>query len=156
LTIDGLLNGQLDVSLEALRHLVLPVITLSLVHWATLGRVTRAAMIEELGQQYVIAALSRGLSQREAVWRHALRNAILPGLNSSAIAVASLVTGVFVIESVFGFHGISELMVIAVTQLDLPLTLGIAVYSVLVVLPFMLVLDILQAIIDPRMREGVA
>jgi ABC-type dipeptide/oligopeptide/nickel transport system permease component len=154
LTVDGLLNGRVDMSLDAVRHLVLPVITLSLAHWATLGRVTRAAMIEELGQQYVTAARSRGLSMREVVWRHAFRNAILPGLNSSAVSVATLVTGVFVVETVFDLHGVSELIVVAVAQLDLPLTLGFTVYSVLVVLPLMLVLDVLQAVVDPRIREG--
>jgi ABC-type dipeptide/oligopeptide/nickel transport system permease component len=111
-------------------------------------------MIEELGQQYVTAARSRGLSMREVVWRHAFRNAILPGLNSSAVSVATLVTGVFVVETVFDLHGVSELIAVAVAQLDLPLTLGFAVYSVLVVLPLMLVLDVLQAAVDPRLREG--
>jgi peptide/nickel transport system permease protein len=155
LTIDGLLNGQYDIAVDALRHLVLPVITLSLAHWATLGRLTRASMIEELSQDYITAALSRGLSMREAVWRHALRNAILPGLNSSAISMASLFTGVFVVESVFNFHGISELIVIAMAQLDLPLMLGVTVYSVLIVLPLMFLLDVLQAVVDPRIQEGV-
>jgi peptide/nickel transport system permease protein len=155
LTIDGLLNGRYDIFVDALRHLVLPVATLGLAHWATLGRLTRAAMIEELSQDYVTAALARGLSMREAVWRHALRNAILPGLNSSVVSMASLFTGVFVVESVFDLHGISELIVIAVAQLDLPLTLGLAVYSVLIVLPLMFLLDLLQAVVDPRIREGV-
>jgi peptide/nickel transport system permease protein len=155
-TIDGLLNGQPEVTLDALRHLVMPVFTLGLAHWATLGRVTRAAMIEELGQQYITAALGRGLTQRAVLWRHALRNAILPGLSSSGVAVAAMVTGVFVVESIFDFDGISSLMVIAVSQTDLPLTLGIAVYSVLIVLPLMFVLDVLQGVIDPRLREGGA
>jgi peptide/nickel transport system permease protein len=155
-TIDGLLNGQLDVTLDALRHLALPVLTLGMAHWATLGRVTRAAMVEELGQQYITAALGRGLTQRAVLWRHAFRNAILPGLSSSGVAVAALVTGVFVVESIFDFDGISQLMVIAVSQTDLPLTLGIAVYSVLIVLPLMFVLDVLQGVVDPRLREGGA
>ncbi len=85
----------------------------------------------------------------------ALRNAILPGLNSSAVSMASLFTGVFVVESVFNFHGISELIVIAMAQLDRPLTLGVTVYSVLIVLPLMFLLDVLQAVVDPRIREGV-
>jgi peptide/nickel transport system permease protein len=154
ITIDGLLNGRIDITLDALRHLVLPVITLSLAHWATLGRVTRASMIDEMDQEYIVAARGRGLSNRAAAWRHALRNALLPGLNSIAVSMAALVTGVFVIETVFNFNGISGLIVVAVSQFDLPLTLGLTIYSVLIVLPIMFVLDIIQAVIDPRLWEG--
>jgi peptide/nickel transport system permease protein len=154
ITIDGILNGRPDIALDALRHLVLPVITLSLAHWATLGRVTRASMIDEMDQQYITAARGRGLSNREAAWRHALRNAVLPGMNSIAVSIAALITGVFVIETVFNFSGISELIVLAVSQFDLALTLGLTIYSVLIVLPTMFILDILQAVVDPRIREG--
>lgn len=154
ITIDGLLNGRMDVTLDALRHLVLPVFTLSLAHWATLGRVTRASMIDEMDQHYITAARGRGLSDRDAAWKHALRNAILPGMNSIAVSMAALITGVFVIETIFNFNGISELIIYAVSQFDLALTLGLTIYSVLLILPIMFALDILQAIIDPRVRGG--
>jgi peptide/nickel transport system permease protein len=163
-TIDGLLNGRFDVTLDALRHMVLPVITLSLAHWATLGRVTRAAMIEELGKDYVNTARGKGLSMREAVWMHALRNALIPGINSSAVSAASLVTGVFIVELVFAYPGVSKAIGFptlgAVTYLagavpDMAATMGFALYSILIVLPLMFVLDVLQALIDPRIREGV-
>ncbi len=156
LTVDGLLNNRLDVTVDALRHLVLPAFTLSLTHWATLGRVTRVAMATELEKDYIRAAHGRGLPQRAVIWRHALRNAMLPALNSAALSAASLVMGVFVVEAVFQFPGISELMVssMAFTP-DTPMALGMAIYSVLLVLPLMLVFDLLQAIIDPRVREGV-
>jgi len=154
LTIDGLLNGRPEVSLDAIRHLVLPVVTLSLVHWATLGRVTRAAMIEELGKEYIVAAQARGLPRRQILWGHALRNAIVPGLTSSALSAASLVTGVYVVEAVFGWPGVSRLITISIWQPDAPLAVGFAVYSVLVVLLVMIPLDVIQAIADPRMREG--
>ena len=68
LTVDGLLNGRPDVSLDAIRHLVLPVVTLSLFHWATLGRVTRTSVIEELDKDYIVAAHARGLSPRRILW----------------------------------------------------------------------------------------
>lgn len=155
LTIDGLLNGRPDVTLDALRHLALPVFTVSLAHWATLGRVTRAAIGEVKGQEYVVAARARGVRNRSLVWRHAFRNAAAPALTSSALSAASLITGVLIVEAVFGFKGLSELIVKGVgTTPDAPLALGFAVYSVLLVLPLMLVLDIVKAIIDPRLREG--
>ena len=154
LTIDGLLNGRFDISLDAVRHLVMPVVTLSLVHWATLGRVTRASMIEELGKDYIAAAHARGLPPRLVLWRHALRNAMVPALTSSALSAASLVTGVYIVEVVFGWPGVSKLITYSTWQPDTSLAAGFAVYSVLMVLLVMLLLDVAQAIADPRIREG--
>ena len=157
LTIDGLLNGRSDVAVSALRHLVLPAITLSLLHWATLGRLTRAAMIEEQGKDYVTVARGRGLRERMITWRHVLHNAMIPALNSIALSAASLMMGVFVVEVVFDFPGISELIVASMQGVpDTPAAMGFAVYSVLLVLPVMLVLDLLQAVFDPRIREEIA
>jgi peptide/nickel transport system permease protein len=157
-TVDGLLNGRLDLSLDALQHLVMPVLSLSALHWATVGRVTRSTMMEELDKEYVIAALARGVSDRKIHWKHVLRNALIPALTSSMLSAASLLTGVYVIERVFNLHGVSEL--IAGSGLagleDAPLALGFAIYSVCVVLVVMFVLDIAQALADPRLREKLA
>ena len=154
LTIDGVLNGRLDITFEALRHLALPVITLSLAHWATLGRVTRAAMIEELDKDYIVAARSRGLLPNSIIWRHAFPNAAPPAIATTALAAAALVTGVFVVEAVFGFPGVSELITKTMSYTpDVPMAMGFAVYSVLVVVLVMFVLDEWQAVINPRIRE---
>ena len=155
LTIDGLLNGRFDITIDAFRHLVLPVFTLSLVHWATLGRVTRAAIINEKGKEYITAAYARGLMSRTVIWRHALRNAMLPALTSTILSAASLVTSVFVIEKIFNLKGLSELITWGMNGTpDAPLALGFAVYSVLLVMPLMLLLDFIKAAIDPRVRES--
>jgi ABC-type dipeptide/oligopeptide/nickel transport system permease component len=154
LTIDGLLNRRPDISLDALRHLVMPVFTLAIAHWATLGRVTRAIMIEELHQDYVVAAKARGVSERRIVWHHTLRNAIGPALTSSLLSAASLVTGVFVVEIIFNFHGISAIAVSSMQFVpDAPAALGFAIYSVIVVLLLMGFLDLIQSSLDPRIRE---
>jgi ABC-type dipeptide/oligopeptide/nickel transport system permease component len=157
-TIDGVLNGRLDVTLDAFKHLVMPVVTLSAVHWATLGRVTRQAMIEELDRNYIIAAKARGVPQRLIIWRHALRNAMVPAVTSSGLSIASLVTGVYVIEVVFNFHGVSELITASGSFgiPDAPAALGFALYSVIVVLVVMFVLDVVQAMVDPRLRERLS
>jgi peptide/nickel transport system permease protein len=154
-TVDGLLNHRPDVTLDALRHLVLPVIALSLVYWATLSRVTRITMVEELQKDYIIAARARGISERKIVWKHAFRNSLAPTLTFSALSAASLFTGVFVIERIFSIRGISDMTMSLIAIADPPAVLGFAVYSVAAVLLIMLVLDILQAIFDPRVRDGV-
>ncbi len=156
ITIDGLLNGRLNVTLDALRHLVLPIFTLSLFHWATLQRITRAAMLDELGKEYLLAAKARGISQRRAVWRHALRNVFSPVLTSSMLSAASLLTGVYVVEIIYNFPGVSGLITHGITTIpDAPAAVGFAVYSVLAVLFLMFILDIIQAWLDPRYREGI-
>lgn len=153
LTIDGLLNGHPEVTQDAFRHLAMPVFTLALAHWATLGRVTRATMIEELHQEYVTAARARGISERRVVWRHSLRNAISPALTSSILSATSLLTGVFVVEIIFNFHGISDVAVASMAHIpDAPAALGFALYSVIVVWILMSILDIVHARLDPRAR----
>jgi peptide/nickel transport system permease protein len=160
LVVDSLLNGRPDITLDALRHLILPVFTLSLTHWATLGRVTRAAMLEELHKDYINTARGKGLSWRQTLWRHALRNAMLPALNSAGLSAASLVTGVFVVEVIFALPGVSAPLSTstryATTLIpDITTTMGFAVYGILLVLPLMFILDVLQMLIDPRLREEV-
>lgn len=154
LTIDGLLNRRPEVTLDAIRHLTMPVITLVVAHWATLGRITRVSMIEELHQDYITAARARGVYERRITWQHALRNAILPALASSMISTATLITGVYIVEIIFNIPGIS---IIAVRSMeytpDAPAALGFAIYSVIIILIIMQMLDLLQSILDPRIRE---
>jgi peptide/nickel transport system permease protein len=156
LTIDCLLNGRFDILLTALRHLALPIFTLSIYHWATLGRITRSTVKTERGKEYIIAARARGVVEKDLIWRHALRAIFAPSLTIMAFSAANILTGVFVVEIIFGLTGISKIIVIAMNSYpDAPAALGFAVYSVIMVLGLMLVLDILQAAADPRVREEV-
>lgn len=154
LTIDGLLNGQPSVSLDAARHLILPVVTLSSFHWATLGRVTRASVIEETNKEYITAAHARGLSRRRILWGHTVPNVLVPSLTTSALSAATLITGVYVIELVFDRPGVSKLITDSMWQPDVAMATGFAVYSVVAVLLVMILLDIVQVIADPRLRGG--
>jgi peptide/nickel transport system permease protein len=155
ITIDGLLNGRLDIFSNALRHLALPVITLSAVHWSTLARITRVVMTEERQKEYIIAARARGIPDQRVIWRHALRNALVPAINSSLLSAASLITGVLIVESIFSFPGVSRFMrnSLIITP-DVPAALGFSIFTIIVVLLYMIALDILQALADPRHREG--
>ena len=156
LTIDGLLNGMPDISLDALRHLVLPSVTLSLFYWATMHRVTRAAMLDEFSAEYLLAARARGIPQNKVIWRHAFRNAISPILTNTMLSAASLLTSIYVVEIIYNFQGVSEVIATgARTIIDAPAAVGFAVYSILIVLLLMLFLDFIQAWWDPRYRSGV-
>lgn len=156
LSIDSLINGRFDIFLVALRHLAMPVITLSLFHWATLGRVTRATIIGERNKEYIVAARARGLNEKRLLWRHALRAILAPSLTAIALSAASLVTSVFVVEVIFGLTGISQVIVISMrSSPDAPAALGFAVYSVFMVVALMFILDVVQAMFDPRVRDEV-
>jgi peptide/nickel transport system permease protein len=162
LTLDGLLNGRADITLDAFRRLVLPVFTLSLAHWATLGRVTRVSIMNEIGKEYLLAARARGLLRRSVIWRHSFQNVLAPALTTTYLSITTLITGVLVIEIIFDYKGVSELITKGITGStfignvgvpDTPLALGFAVYSSLLVVPIMMLLDVLKAAIDPRIRE---
>jgi peptide/nickel transport system permease protein len=156
LSVDSLLNGRLDIFANSLRHLVLPVISLSLVHWATLGRIVRISTISERKKDYLTAARARGIPERRLLWRHTLRNILSPALSSSALAAASLFTGVFMVELIFDLKGVSDLVVHgSMLGLDVPIAMGFSVYAVGLVLVIMFLLDILRAILDPRARQSL-
>jgi len=153
-TIDGFLNNRPEISLDAFRHLAMPVFILFIAQWATLSRITRSATIEELDKDYINAARARGLSEKQLVWKHAFKNALGPALNSSGLSAAALVTNVFVVERIFNLNGVSEMISKYGPLLpDYAAVLGFGVYSILLVELVMLVLDILQAILLPRSRE---
>jgi peptide/nickel transport system permease protein len=156
LSVDSLLNLRWDIFVSALRHLAMPVLTLSIYHWAVLGRLTRAAMMDERGKEYILAARARGVTERRLIWRHALRAILAPSLTGIALAAAALVTGVFVVEIIYAFNGVSQVIVSSMrTTPDAAAALGFAVYSVLMVTGLMFVLDVLLASLDPRFRDEI-
>jgi ABC-type dipeptide/oligopeptide/nickel transport system permease component len=149
MTIDSILNSRLDVFLDAAKHLVLPVLTLSLYHWATLGRITRALIIGERRKEYLLAAKGRGVAEGKLIWRHALRNVLAPSLTGIALSAASILTGVYVVEIIFDLNGISKVIVAATTsQPDAPAVLGFSVYTVIIIITLMLILDVLQVLAE--------
>ncbi|MBI9044548.1 MAG: ABC transporter permease [Anaerolineaceae bacterium] len=157
ITLDGILNGRLDITMEAARHLVLPVLTLSFAQWATTGRVTRAAAIDEKKKEYSVAARARGVSDRNILWRHILPNILSPALTSSALTSASMVTMLFVVEIIFDISGMSSLIVYQMGfAMDVVSVMAFTIFSVMIVMIFMFVLDVCQAIVDPRIREEVS
>jgi ABC-type dipeptide/oligopeptide/nickel transport system permease component len=156
MTVDAFLNGRMDILGNAFRHLAMPVFTLSIYHWATLGRVTRVSMLGEEKKEYVTAAKARGLIERRIVWKHVFRNILTPSLTSMTLSATSIVTGVFVSEIIYDINGVSGVIVRAMRGVpDAPAALGFAMYSVIMILLLMFLLDVTQAILDPRVREGM-
>lgn len=151
-TLDALLNGQPWIFVDAIRHLVLPVLTLSLVSCATLVRVTRSSMLETLRQDYVRTARSKGLEDPVVVNKHARKNAMIPVVTLSALLFVGLLNGVAITETVFGYPGIGLWGVNAALQLDAASVAGFALFNALLLVGGNLLADILYAWIDPRIR----
>ncbi|MCW2757058.1 MAG: gsiC1 [Nocardioidaceae bacterium] len=145
-------NGLLD----DVYHLTLPAIALSLTFIALVGRVTREAMLEELGREHVEVALSRGLPRRTVVRRHVLRNALGPISTITGLLVAGLLVSSSIVESAFGLSGLGSLLVQSVDTGDFPVVQAIILIVVSTFVVANLLVDLLQPLIDPRTLAGAA
>ena len=141
-------------SLNHLQHLVLPVITLSLVNVAVFSRFQRAVLIQELGADYVAAARARGLSERRVVWRHALRNALAPIVTLVALDLGALFAGAVVTETVFAWPGMGRLLRDAALARDINVAMGIVMIGAVAVVIANLLADLAYAALDPRVELG--
>jgi len=139
---------------EALKFMLLPAITATLVLLAYISRLTRAGVIEELKKPYVRTATLKGLPRRVVIIKHVLRNALLPTITIIAISFGWLIGGLIVIENVFNYPGLGRLMVFAIDRRDLPLLQAITMIIVVGVVLANLVADLLYATLNPRIRLG--
>jgi dipeptide transport system permease protein len=156
--IDGVLNGQPWISLDALRHIVLPTITLVTIQIALIVRVMRSSMLEALSKGYVISAKAKGLSNTEVINKHARRNALIPVLTLAGLLTAGMLTGVTITETVFNIDGIGRWAALAAGGgggvPDIPAVLGFALFAGVIYVVVNLIVDILYAYVDPRIRLG--
>jgi peptide/nickel transport system permease protein len=139
---------------EGLRSLILPAIALALVQAAILARVTRSAVLEVMREDYVRTARAKGLSRRQALWRHVLRNAMIPVLTVSGLQFANLITGTIVVENVFVLPGIGRLVFQAISNRDLLVVRDVVMLLAAVVVLVNFVVDVLYAVVDPRLRHA--
>lgn len=147
-------NGEGFV--DRVYHLTLPAIALSLTFVALVSRVTRSAMLDELGREHVEVALSRGLPKSAVVRRHVLRNSVGPIATVSGVLVAGLLVSSAIVESAFGISGLGSFLVSSVDKADFPVVQAIVLIVVGAFVIVNLIVDLLQPIIDPRTLAGDA
>jgi peptide/nickel transport system permease protein len=135
-----------------LRSLILPWLTLALVSAATYTRLTRASMMEVLGEDYIRTARSKGISERRVVYRHGLRAALTPVVTQFGIDLGGLIGGAVVTESVFSIDGLGKEAVTAISNQDLPVIIGIVLFASAVVVIANILVDMAYAGLDPRVR----
>jgi ABC-type dipeptide/oligopeptide/nickel transport system permease component len=152
LLIDTLLAGNPQAFRSTVAHLVMPALTLGLPMAAVLMRVTRASMLEVLRQDYVTFAEAKGLTPMRVLFRHALKNALIPTVTVAALEVGSLLGGSMIVETVFGWPGLGRVVVDSISTRDFPLIqAAILLYAVTYVL-LNFVADLLYTVVNPRVR----
>ena len=152
--LDGIINWEWRVILDSLRHLVLPVVTLSVVNIAFIMRLMRSSMLESLGKGYILMARAKGLPERVVVNKHARRNAMIPVLTVSGYLFAAIVNGVVVTESIFNYKGLGWWAWRTAVMLDVSSILGFALFNGILFVLTNLLVDLLYARFDPRVRLG--
>jgi len=137
-------------------HLILPAITLASVSTAYVARIMRSQMLEAMGQDYIRTAMAKGLTERAVVFKHALKNALIPVVTYVGIDLGALMGGAILTESVFSWPGVGREIYLAVLQRDWPVVMGGVVVVVVIVMVVNLLVDISYAALDPRIRYGGA
>ena len=138
----------------ALRGLILPSLALALPQASILARVMRTALVDVQGQDFIRTARAKGMTMGEAVWRHGVRNALLPVLTILGLQFAFLVAGTIIVENVFYLPGLGRLIFTAISERDLILVRGAVIVLIVAVTATMLAVDLLYALVDPRLRQG--
>ncbi|WP_025025817.1 ABC transporter permease [Caldalkalibacillus mannanilyticus] len=133
-------------------HTILPTLSLAMMPMAYIARLMRSSMLEVLGQEYIKTAKAKGMSRSVIIIKHAIRNAILPVVTVLGIIAANLVTGSFIIESIFGIPGMGEMFVKSINNRDYPVILGSTVFYSTILIFMIFIVDIAYTWIDPRIK----
>ena len=148
----GALAGRPGPLLDSLAHLALPSLTLGISGAAVVSRLVRTSMLDTLREDYIRTAYAKGLAPRRVVWVHALRNAMLPIVSLIGLRFGALLGGAVLTEGIFGWPGLGQLAVSAISQRDMPLVQGIVLTFALMFALVTLAVDLLYSVIDPRVR----
>lgn len=135
-----------------IEYMILPVISLAMMQCAMLTRMTRASVIDVINMDYIKTAKAKGVKQNVIMYKHALRNALIPILTAIGQSFATLLSGAAVVETVFGIPGVGQLIVSSVTKRDYPMIQGIVLVVSLIYILINLVIDLLYGVVDPRVR----
>lgn len=150
--LDSLLTGNLEAFNDALRHLILPAVTLMTIPLAIIARITRSAMLEVLNQDYIRTARAKGLASRKVIMTHALRNALLPVVTIIGLQLGSLLSGAVLTETIFSWPGIGKWLFDSIIARDFPIIQAVTLMIALIYVFANLTVDILYTFIDPRVR----
>ena len=152
-TINGLLTLQFDLFIDAIRHLILPALALGTIPMAIIARMTRSSLLEVMGQDYVRTARAKGLRQRIVLFRHGLRNAMLPVVTVVGLSIGGLLSGAVLTETIFGLTGVGLTVFESIRARDYVVIQGMAVMVAIVYVVVNLITDLSYGFLDPRVRQ---
>ncbi len=144
--------GIIGTSVDIVEHLILPALTLGLIYLAQYSRLSRASMLEVLESDYIRTARAKGLSEGVVVYKHALRNAIIPLVTVAGLQFGALLSGALLVETVFNWPGLGRLAFDSILRRDTSVLLGVLLISAVMVIVANLLTDLLYTVIDPRIR----
>jgi ABC-type dipeptide/oligopeptide/nickel transport system permease component len=150
--LDGLIGGNLAYTADAISHLILPAFSLAFISLGFLARIVRASMLEVLRQDYIVLARSKGLKERVVIYRHALKNALIPAVTLTGMFFAFLLGGAMITEFVFAWPGVGQLSLQAVTQGDSNFLLLYTLVLAAIIVMANLVVDVAYVFLDPRIK----
>ena len=151
----GMHTVNVNTAADLLWHMILPAFVLSLNNMAIFTRYIRSNTISQLEEDYVQTAMAKGTGKRKILFRHVLKNCLLPIITLAGINIAGLVCGSFVVETIFSWPGIGRLAMDAVGNRDFPLIMGYTMFSCIILILGNLIADVLYAVADPRIRQGM-
>ena len=154
LLIDSWRSGEPGAFRSALSHLVLPMIVLGTQPLAVIARMTRSAMLEVLGEDYIRTARAKGLPPLRVIGVHALRNALIPVVTVIGLQVGVLFTGAILTETIFSWPGVGKWLIEAINRRDYPVLQGGALLLGIMVMSVNLIVDLLYGVINPRIRHA--
>jgi ABC-type dipeptide/oligopeptide/nickel transport system permease component len=153
-TIDALMAAQWATLGDALKHLILPALTLSFGLVASIARITHSSMLEVMRQDYIRTARAKGLSDQVVLYRHSLKNAFVPVLTTLGLQVGFLLAGSVLVENIFSWGGIGTYAWSGIFRLDIPVIMAVALATAVIFVFSNLVIDVLYTVVDPRIRHG--
>lgn len=153
-SIDSSSEGGITDMIDVLHHLVLPTLTLGLVYLAQYSRLSRSAMLDVLGSDYIRTARAKGLADHVVLYKHALRNALLPVVTVLGLQFGNVMAGAILVETVFNWPGLGRLAFDSVLRRDYPTILGVLLFSSIVVIVMNLLTDLCYRLIDPRIKTS--
>ncbi len=152
LVLDSLLSGNFEALRDAISHLVLPTVVLGYSATASIARITRSSMLDVLRQDFIRTAKAKGIGSRFVIYRHALRNALIPVVTIIGLTFGGLLEGAVLTETIFGWPGLGRYLVNAMLYLDYPAVMGGTLFVAVIYSLVNLIVDIIYAVLDPRMR----
>jgi len=152
--VESLVRLRFDITLDLLDHMTMPALALALPLAAVIAQLLKSSLKEAMTQDYVMLARTKGFSESRVIVREAMRNALLPTLTLTGVQLTFLIGGTVIIERIFSYEGLGNLAIDAVINRDLPLIQGIVLVFAVLFIAINLLVDVLYALLDPRLRHG--